>query len=244
MLKQIVVLLFFFLLFSCKQNQELEDVQKDERTVKVNFFNASSFRVDVYRNFNPSSSESSILPIATIPSGSVVKVKMTASKNKTVGDVFYIRYYVQLADGLSSGIGKPLYVKAERDISNIPIVLEEGKSYTKDILQPQKGTLKFINGYIKVQNTGKKYFQVKNGNTYLNKLGTKEQNLASGSQGFYEFSIPPINKSINIESLRLHVTSDGKELNVPRFKMTRGKVYSFQCDGLQVIGPNIQDISY
>lgn len=244
MLKQIVVLLFFFLLFSCNQNQELEDVQKDERTVKVNFFNASSFKVDIYRNINPSSLDTSTHPIATIAPGGLFKVKLPPSENQLIGDVFYIRYYVQLADSFSSGTGVPLYVQAERDISNIAFVLKDGMNYTKKIVQPEKKQLRFVNGYIKVQNTGDKSFQVMQGSAYLKKLGASEPNLSTGSFGFYELAIPFLSDDVNMNNLKFYVTASGSTVTVPPFLLQRGKIYSFQFNGSDITGPSVQKIIF
>ena len=252
MLKKRILFFLSFILFSsffsCKnttqEKPKPEETPADENSVEVRFFNSSSFKVDIFRNINPSSLDKTTRPITTVPAGAEVKLKLPPSAEQVIGDVFYIRYYVQIADSYSSGIGKPLYVQAKRDISNIAFVLEAGKSYTKEISQPEANQLKFINGYIKVQNTGIKSFQVMNGSNYLKKLGTEEPNLASGKFGFYEFEIPDIEDNFNVSTLKFFVTDDGKTLKAPDFVMERGKVYDFQCDGSQVAGPSTTDISY
>ena len=226
------------------QQPNVRPEQPDLNSVPVEFFNASSFKVDIFRNFNPSSSDKSTPPIATVPQGTSVTVKLPPSSDQLIGDVFYIHYYVQLADAFSSGTGNALYVQAERDISNIAFVLEAGKSYTKKIAQPEKNQLKFINGYIKVQNTGYKSFQVMNGSSFIKKLGTEEPNLQGGKFGFYEFEIPAIEKNIEVTSLKFFVTDDGKYLNVPQFLMERGKLYNFQCNSSYVTGPSVKEIRY
>lgn len=223
----------FFIFFSCSTNY-----------AEVSFFNVSSFNVDIFKNINPSLLDKSTRPIATIPAGSEVKLKLPPSNDQWIGDVFYIHYHVQLADSFSSGTGAPLYVKAKRDISNISFVITGGKSYTKQISQPETGKLKFINGYIKVQNVGHKSIQVANGDSYLKKLGTQESNLTSGSFGFYEFEIPAILENISVSSLKFFVIDNGKILEAPQFVMERGKIYNFQCDASYVTGPSVQNISY
>lgn len=238
-----------FLLFVCLScgkaiDERTENKQREEREVKVNFFNESSFKVDIYRNINPSSLDKSTHPIATIPAGSFRKLSLTESKDKTVGDVFYIRYYVQLADDFDSDVGSSLYVQAERSISNISFVLEAGKTYTKTIVQPGKDELKFVNGYIKVQNTGDAVLQVVNGDVFLSRLGKIERNLESGKFGFYEFAIPPIEENIRLSNLKIFVVSNGDILNIPSFVLERGKIYNFQCDAREVILLNVKDIRY
>ena len=217
---------------------------EDKNTVTVNFFNESSFKVDVYMNVNPSASDTSAKPIVSVPTGAIEKVKLPASADQTIGDVFYLRYNVQLADTFTSGTGEPLYVQAKRDISNISFVLEKDKTYTKTIAQPASGQLKFLQGYIKVQNTGSKTFQVLQGSTYLKKLGTKELNLASGQFGFYELNISDLETSETMQTLKFFVTDSASTITVKPFLLERGRVYGFQCNGTNVTAPAVMDIAY
>ena len=242
MLKKIIMLLVLCFIFSCKHHEGKTTIKKN--TVTVNFFNESSFKVDIYRNINPSGLDSSTHPIATIAPSSLFKVKLPPSENQLIGDVFYIRYYVQLADSFSSGTGKPLYVQAERDISNIAFVLKDGMTYTKKVVQPDKNQLRFINGYIKVQNIGDKSFQVMQGSSYLKKLGTSEPNLSTGSFGFYELAIPFLSDDTNMNNLKFYVTASGSTVTVPPFLLQRGKIYSFQFNGTDIMGPSVQNITF
>lgn len=241
MLKKVIMLLALCFIFSCKHEDK---TTTDKNTVTVNFFNESSFKVDIYRNVNPSGLDSSTPPIATITPSGLFKVKLPPSENQLIGDVFYIRYYVQLTDSFSSGTGKPLYVQAERDISNIAFVLKDGEHYTKKIVQPEKDQLRFVNGYIKVQNTGDKSFQVMQGSAYLKKLGTKEPNLSSGSFGFYELAIPFLSDDVNMNNLKFYITASGSTVTVPTFLLQRGKIYSFKFNGTDITGPSVQNITF
>ncbi|MGP1415902.1 MAG: hypothetical protein ACTTJ6_08290 [Treponema sp.] len=243
MLKKIIVFFILCCFFSCKQEQE-GDVTVDNNTVTVNFFNESSYKVDVYRNINPSSLDNSTPPIATIAPSGTCKVKLPPSENQLIGDVFYIHYYVQLADSFSSGTGEAIYVQADRDISNIAFVLKDGMTYTKKVVQPDKNQLRFINGYVKVQNTGDKSFQVMQGSIYLKKLGTSEPNLSAGSFGFYELAIPTLEENVNMNNLKFYITATGTTMAVPSFILQRGKVYNFQFNGTEITGPSVQDITF
>lgn len=216
----------------------------DINTVTVNFFNESSFKVDIYLNVNPSSIDSSTKPIVTVQPGAIEKIKLPASADQTIGNVFYLRYNVQLADAFTSGTGSALYVQAKRDISNIAFVLKKDETYTKTISQPASGQLKFLQGYIKVQNTGSKSFQVLQGSTYLKKLGTAEHNLSSGKFGFYELNVSSLENAETISSLKFFVTDSANTITVEPFLLERGKVYSFECDGASVTGPAVTDITY
>ncbi len=242
----LVAALYFF---SCRQPNTQNSVTKDHpiqdiNTVTVNFFNESSFKVDIYQNVNPSPSDTSAKPIATVASGATAKIKLPPSADQTIGDVFYLRYNVQLADAFTSGTGSALYVQAKRDISNIAFVLKKDETYTKTIRQPASGQLKFIHCYIKVQNTGSKSFQVLQGNTYLKKLGSGELNLASGQFGFYELNISDLETSETMQALKFFVTDSASTITVEPFLLERGKVYGFQCNGTSVTAPAVTDISY
>lgn len=241
MLKKVIVLLALCFIFSCRYEDK---TTTDKNTVTVNFFNESSFKVDIYRNINPSGLDTSTLPIATIAPSALFKVKLPPSENQLIGDVFYIHYYVQLADSFTSGTGNAIYVQAERDISNIAFVLKDGMTYTKKVVQPDKNQLRFINGYIKVQNTGDKSFQVMQGSAYLKKLGTKEPNLSSGSFGFYELAIPAIQEKVSMSNLKFYITATGATMAVPSFLLERGKIYNFQFNGTDITGPSVQNITF
>lgn len=227
-----------------KKNNETGGTAENPNTVSVNFFNESSFKVAVYMNVNPSALDTSTGPIVTVSSGAVEQVQLPPSADQTIGDVFYIRYFVQVADAFTSGTGEPLYVQAKRDISNIAFVLKKGESYTKTISQPAAGQLTFIHCYIKVQNTGSKSFQVLQGSTYLKKLGSAELNLASGKFGFYELNISDLETSEMMQSLKFFVTDTAAEIKAEPFLLERGKVYSFQCDGTSLSAPSVTDITY
>jgi len=246
--KLLVLFAIMFLFFSCTNTtqgmQNEETVPGNKNTATVNFFNESSFKVDIYRNVNPSSSDTSAKPLVTVNAGATETVKLPPSSDQTLGDVFYLRYNVQLADLFTSGTGAALYVQAKQDISNIAFVLKKDETYTKTITQPESGQLKFIHCYIKVQNTGSKSFQVLQGNTYLKKLGTEELNLASGKFGFYELNISDLETSQTMRSLKFFVTDSASTITASPFLLERGNVYSFQCDGITITAPVVTNIAY
>lgn len=217
---------------------------EDINTVTVNFFNESSFKAAIYMNVNPSSSDTSAKPLVTVNAGATEQVTLPPSTDQTIGDVFYIRYYIQLADSFTSGTDKPIYVQAKRDISNIAFVLKKDETYTKIIKQPASGQLKFIHCYIKVQNTGISSFQVLQGSSYLKKLGTEELNLASGQFGFYELNISDLETSETMQALKFLITDTANTITVEPFLLERGKVYGFQCNGTTVTAPAVTDITY
>lgn len=250
MKKFLMIIPLLLCLFACEfparkpETANTGGIPENINTVTVNFFNESSFRAAVYMNVNPSSSDTSAPPIALVSAGTTEKVQLPPSADQSIGDVFYIRYYVQLADSFTSGTDEPIYAQAQRDISNIAFVLKKGETYTKTISQPATGQLKFLNGYIKVQNTGTKSFQVLQGSTYLKKLGNNELNLASGKFGFYELNVSSLENTETISSLKLFVTDSANTIAVEPFLLERGKIYGFECNGTSVTAPAVTSITY
>jgi hypothetical protein len=200
----------------------------------VNFFNESSFRVDIYKNLNPDYFDPSTL-VCTVNSGSTQKVTtLYASTDQKIGDTFYPRYKVLLANSLETGTTN-IYVDAQRNLSNISFVVESGKTYTKTIPQPATGELKFVNGYIVVHNIGAAQVQILKADDVLYKLDDKGAYLNPGqNKGYYEITFSSFSDTLNINQLKAFSSS---YVNFPEFVMERGKLYSFTVNNTNVIAP-------
>jgi hypothetical protein len=205
----------------------------------VNFFNESSFRVDIYKNLNPENFDPTTL-VCTVDPGSTKKVTVYASTDQTIGDVFYPRYKVLLADSLQTGTTN-IYVDAQRDLSNISFVVEKNKTYTKTIPQPPQGQLRFINSYIKIQNQGSVQIQIIHGANILRKIDNQAVYLDTGQTGFYEIPLSAFDDALNISQLKAFSSS---YVDFPAFSMGRGKLYSFTVNGSTINGPVVTNISY
>jgi hypothetical protein len=205
----------------------------------INFFNESSFRVDIYKNLNPEFFDPTTL-VCTIDPGQLKKITVYASTDQKTGDTFYIRYKVLLADSLMTGVSN-IHIDAQRDLSNMSFVVEEGKTYTRTIPQPVQGQLRFINGYIKIQNLGGTQIQIIHGSSVLSKMDNQAVYLGPGQLGFYEIPFPFFDDSLAISYLKAFSST---ETPVPPFIMERGKLYSFVINGNTVTGPNVTNIVY
>ncbi len=204
----------------------------------INFFNESSFKVDIYKNLNPEHFDPTVL-VCSVNPGETKKVTLYASFDNKIGDTFYMRYKVLLANAFETGTND-IYVDAERNLSNINFVVESGKSYTKTIPQPQLGELRFVNGYMKIQNTGTTQIRIEKGVEVLEKLDDKTIHLLPGNFGYYDIYIHPLDETLTINQLKAF-SSD--YVNFPAFVMERGKLYSFEVSNTAVTSPKITTIN-
>ena len=231
----IIALLNIFLLFiSCSENDT-----NNIKPATIKFVNHTSYNTDIYKNLNPENFDPARL-VCTIKSGSEQKVTMYASADQVLGDTFYIRYKVQLADINKTGT-TAIYVDAQRDMSNMRFVIENGKTYTKQIAQPTDGQLKFINGYIKVQNLSSTQIQIQRSNSVLFKLDDNSAYLhnTGSALGYYEINFHLLDTVLNMSQLSAF---SGSHINFPAFDMERGKLYFFAVNNLTVTEPVITNI--
>jgi hypothetical protein len=218
-----------------KTNGQNNNGQNNNQPATVNFFNESSFRVDIYKNLNPDYFDPTTL-VCTVNPGSTYKAALYASGDQKTGDTFYPRYKVLLASSLETGTSN-IYVDAQRNLSNISFVVESGKTYTKTIPQPSAGELKFVNGYIVVQNMGAAQIQILRADEVLYKLDDKGAYLNPGqNMGYYEITLSSLADTLSISQLKAFSSS---YVNFPEFVMERGKLYSFKVNNTNVIDPPI-----
>jgi hypothetical protein len=119
--------------------------------------------------------------------------------------------------------------------------VESGKTYTKTIPQPLTGDLKFINGYIAVQNMGATQVQILRADTMLYKLDDQGAYLNQGSnKGYYEIAISSFSDTLNIDHLKAFSNS---YVDFPSFDMERGKLYSFTVNNTTVTGPVVTSLN-
>lgn len=241
-----ILLLFMFV--SCSSNESENDgippsSVAGSDTVKVTFYNESSFRCKIFRNVNPSSSDTDTAPLAEISTGQTVSVMQPPSSDKQIGDIFYVHYYVMLADEYETD-SHAIFIPAERDASNISFVLEDGKSYTKSVSQPPEGSLRFLDCYIEFFNKSFETVQILQGSSFQYNLATDEVNLHIGKSGFYKISIDPFSSSGAVSSLSVFDVGRATNISVPEFTIERGKLYRFSFDGSSVVKTGEESIVY
>jgi hypothetical protein len=231
-------------LFSCStpdndENNNNNNNNNNNPPATVNFFNESSYKVDIYKNLNPDYYDPTTL-VCTVDPGSIQKTTLYASTDQKIGDTFYPRYKVLLADSLKTGTSD-IFVDAQRNLSNVSFVVESGKTYTKTIPQPVTGELKFVNGYITIQNLSVTQVQILRADEVLYKLDNQGVFLNSGQMGYYEIYLSLFTDTLNINQLKAFSSS---YVNFPDFVMERGKLYSFTYNGTSVTKTGEQTIVF
>ncbi len=242
MLKKVLVFFSILLVFvSCKGHNGGDATEQN--VGKVKFFNNSSFKVDLYMNINPSTFDINTKPLVSLEyTGDSKTLDLPPSSDQNKGDHFYIHYKVPIADGLSSGVGKPIYAKARRDISNVHCIIKKDSFETIEIPNPNKGQLKFFYGYIKVENLSDYSIDVIKADSFLERLGTDVSSLGKGQSGYYRVKAPEVEDKL--KAVRIDNTGDGSSCDIEPFAVEEGKVLVFSYDGTKITKKAPYDITY
>jgi len=209
------------------------------KTVKpaiVSFFNASSYRVDIHKKFNPEHFDQTTLVCSVAP-GDTVQVQQYPSYDQVTGDTFYLHYKIRLQDHLDAGILN-IFADTQHGLSNMRFVIESDKKYTKTIPQPNSGELIFFNGYIFVQNQGDTQIQLFRDNENLPRHDNKSYFISAFGKGYYEI---PFRSETTIE-MNLLIAFSSHDVSFPVFTMEKGKLYEFTVNEDRITGPVIRNI--
>jgi len=234
-----IVFIILCIITSC--DNDGNTTGNDAVLAKVTFFNESSYNVDIFYNFNPQSFDPTTF-LGTVDTISrTLEVSVPASKDTLLGDTFYIRYKILLANSLETGT-TDLFIHAERTMSNISFVVESGQSYTKSIENPPVNELRFVNGIIKVQNLTTGQYWVENYNVILPNLASSTAWLTTGQIGYFELDLPFLSESRQMDFLQARDSNSNRTL-FPSFEMERGKLYKFEIRNTGITGPVITNIN-
>ena len=235
-----ILIFIFALIVSCDNNNDGND-NNNPPLANVTFFNNSSYSVDIFYNFNPQFFDSSsyVGTVDTISRSLLVSVP--ASTDNLIGDTFYLRYKILLADSFETGT-TDLHIHAERTMSNITFVLEGGKSYNKTIENPPVSELSFVNGIIKVQNLTTEQIWIENNGVLLPQKNRETAWITIGQTGYYEVALPFLNESQSMDYLKTR-DSQTNRVSFPSFIMERGKLYFFEIRNTGINAPVITNIN-
>jgi len=234
-----VFILLCAIMISCKHDNG-DNGGHVSALAKVVFFNNSSYPVDIFYNFNPQFFDPTTF-IGTVDTTSrKLEVQVPASSDLLLGDTFYLRYKILLADSFVTGT-TDLYIHAERTMSNISFVIESGHSYDKTIEDPPVNELRFVNGIVKVQSLTTGQLWVENNGVILPQKGRETAWLTIGQIGFYELPLPFLAESWPMNFLQSR-DSNGNRTPFPSFEMERGKLYSFEIRNTGISGPEVTNI--
>jgi hypothetical protein len=200
-----------------------EDSPVPDERAAIHFLNLSSYRVDIYKNFNPSYFDPTTW-LCRVDAGQVFKVRVPGSTDKLVGDTFYPRYQFPITLENSEGVFN-FYVAAKSSLENWTFVVENNKTYTKTIPQPSPGQLTPTDGYFTVQNQRDYQIRIENGGA-LRREDNGEIYLAPGQTGIYKMAFSYFDGTVlTVSQLRAFVGA--AYIDFSPFSLELGKLYHF-----------------
>jgi len=197
------------------------------KTGKVTFFNESSYKVVIHQD---AFSGPVLLELAA---GSSQMVEVRVSDNYGIGSTFSIEYLYRINDAFDIESGEVIASGIDPNVQ-INFVVEENKSYTKQIPQPQN--LEFSNAFIKILNTSNLQFELRYLGTVFKQTGNVNIPVVPGKTGVYkvplgtEGSIPADGKLYQ----NYQVVSTFASTIIQDFIAKNGFIYSFTYDGSSV----------
>jgi len=213
---------------SNKENDSNNENNSAVKTGKVTFFNESSYKVIVHQD------AFSGPVLLELSAGSTQKVDVRTSDNYGIGSTFSIEYLYKINDEFDTESGEVIASGIDPNVQ-INFIVEENKSYTKQIPQPQN--LEFRNAFVKILNSSSLQFELRYLGTAFKQTGNGNLPVAPGKTGVYKL---PLGTEGNIPNEgRLYqnyqVTSTLKDTTIPDFTAKNGFIYSFKYDGTSVV---------
>jgi len=204
----------------------------DVKTGKVTFFNESSYKVVVHQD------AFSGPVLLELTAGQSKRVDVRTSDNYGVGSTFSIEYLYQINDAFDSDSGEVIASGIDPNVQ-INFVVEEDKSYTKQI--PQPANLEFRSAFIKILNTSNLQFELRYLGTVYKQTGNSNISVAPGKTGVYKLEGIPTGGKLyqNYE-----VVSTFANTTIPDFTAQNGNIYSFTYNGTTVTQTGTQTILF
>ena len=226
-----IFLFFAYLIVSCES--PVDNKEPEIKTGKVTFFNESSYSIKVHRD----SFSGPVL--AEVPAiGSRTKtVDVRISDSHGFGTTFSIEYLYQINDAFDSESGEVIASGLDFNVQ-INRVIEEGKSYTIQIPQPQN--LEFRTAFIKLLNSSNLPIELRDYGRIL-RLNNGNLSINPGRTGVYKLEGISVDGGL-IEGY--HVVATLESTPVPDFTAMNGFIYSFTYNGSSVVKTGEQTIIF
>jgi hypothetical protein len=221
------------LIFSaCPVDDETSNNNIIVKIGKVTFFNESSYKVVVHQD------AFSGPVLLELTAGQSKRVDVRTSDNYGVGSTFSIEYLYQINDAFDSDSGEVIASGIDPNVQ-INFVVEENKSYTKQIPQPQN--LEFRSAFIKILNSSSLQFELRYLGTVFKQTGNNNIPVAPGKTGVYKLDGIPAGGKLyqNYE-----VASTFATTAIPDFTAANGNIYSFTYNGSSVTQAGTQTILF
>jgi hypothetical protein len=228
-------LVFTAIVFSaCPAESETGDDTNNPapKTGKVTFFNESSYSVIVHQDAFSG-------PVLTeLNAGQSKRLDVRASDNYGVGSTFSIEYLYRISDGLDADSGAVTASGIDPNIQ-INFVIEENKTYTKQI--PQPANLEFRTAFIKILNTHNLPFELRYLGTVFKQAGNSNVPVAPGKTGVYKLEGIPLGGQLYSGYTAV---STFESAIIPDFTAINGFIYGFTYNGSLVIKTGEQPIVF
>ena len=223
-IRYILCVFFVFGLIACNNNV---DTDSSSGLATVFFSNRSSFDVRIYRNSNPEQDPAAYIGTA-VRNSPALELKLAPSGAGEVGCTFYLRYQLPLPESQIPGVNNQgVIVGAAPTWDNIPEVIRANQTYTIQIDQPAISDLRFVNGYITVQNLNTNRVWLERGNSPQYRKDNNALWLNPGDIGFYEIAITPGQESMPANMF--HVRDEqSKIVTIEPFTLSQGNLYWFE----------------
>lgn len=202
------------------------------KTGKVTFFNESSYKVVVHQDYFNGP------VLLELSAGESKKVDVRTSENFGVGSTFSVEYLYRINDGFDTESGEVIASGIDPNVQ-INFVVEENKSYTKQIPQPAK--LEFRTAFIKIFNTSNLQFELHYLGTVFKQTGNGNISVAPGKTGVYKLEGVPTGGQL---CQNYQVTSTFENTTIPDFTAMNGFIYSFTYNGGSVVKTGEQSIVF
>jgi len=240
MIKNIVCKFFPFFLAvliftACPADPDKDDNSGNNvivKTGKVTFFNVSSYKVVVHQD------AFSGPVLLELTAGQTKNVDVRTSDNYGVGSTFSIEYLYQINDAFDTDSGEVIAGGIDPNVQ-INFVVEENKSYTKQIPQPQN--LEFRSAFIKILNTSNLQFELRYLGTVFKQTGNGNISVAPGKTGVYKLDGIPAGGRLY---QNYQVASTFESTVIPDFTAENGTIYSFTYNGSSVTQTGTQTIVF
>ena len=202
------------------------------KTGKVTFFNESSYQVVVHQ-------EAFSGPVLLeLNSGQSKAADVRVSDNYGVGSTFSIEYLYRINDAFDQESGEVIASGIDPNVQ-INFVVEESKSYTKQIPQPKN--LEFQQAFLEILNAGSLQYELRYLGTVFKQAGNSSISVAPGKTGVYKLEgIPAAGKVME----NYELVSTFAATVIPGVTAMKGFIYRFTYNGSSAVQTGEQTIVF
>jgi len=209
------------------------DAGETVKTARVTFFNGSSYRVKVHRDAFSGPVE------AELNAGQSKTANVSISYDTDFGTTYFFEYLYRIDNAFDAGSGE-VFASMQDSAVQINFIIEEGRSYTKQI--PQPANLKPRSSFLEVLNVHTSLCEVwRSGRSILKQAGNGKVPIDPGKTGVYKLDGIP---AAGVLYRGYTVFSNSTEKPIPDFMVQNGCIYRFTYNGSSVTQTGSQSIVF